>query len=193
MLHTTHAAAETQRAEKPSGFIPPGQPEPGALPFPVTPHMAKPPSPSKADFYQLIRARIEKEDELVNQRLIWMVFSQSFMFSAFAILTNAPEKPKTPTMGAQQDLLLWIIPVIALFACALIYIGLLASLLTLKGLRKRYDNYPDDGTADHLPPIQNIGWVRLLSAMAPIGLPLLFVLTWLMLLLNQVIQTGRTS
>jgi hypothetical protein len=146
---------------------------------------------TKADYYQLIRGRIENENELINQRLIWMVFSQSFMFSAFVMLANAPEKAKNPVMSSQQDLLMWIIPGIALFSSGLIYVGLIASMVSAKGFRHLYDEYPTDDTVSFHPPLQNVHWIRWFSVLPPIILPVLFMGTWLFIMLNQIIQSGR--
>ena len=43
---------------------------------------------SGLEYYRLIRERIEHEDNLVVQRLLWLVASQSFLFTACAIVLN---------------------------------------------------------------------------------------------------------
>ena len=45
---------------------------------------------SRADYYRLIRSQIEHEDELVNLRVVWQLLVQSFFFSAYAMLLDAP-------------------------------------------------------------------------------------------------------
>lgn len=40
------------------------------------------------EYYNLFRNRIEHEDNLIVQRLSWLVASQSFLFTAYAITVN---------------------------------------------------------------------------------------------------------
>ena len=44
---------------------------------------------SPLERYQLFRSRIEHEDTLILQRLSWLMASQSFLFTAYAIVTSA--------------------------------------------------------------------------------------------------------
>jgi hypothetical protein len=39
---------------------------------------------------EIIRRRLEHEDNLVNQRLSWILSSQAFLLTGYAILLNAP-------------------------------------------------------------------------------------------------------
>ena len=52
------------------------------------------------EYYNLIRERIEHEDNLIVQRLTWLVGSQSFLFTAYAIASNYLRKS-----GAVSDTL----------------------------------------------------------------------------------------
>ena len=45
-----------------------------------------PPHFNSEDFYKLIRGQIEHEDNLIGTRLNWFMASQSFLFSAYAIV-----------------------------------------------------------------------------------------------------------
>ncbi len=54
---------------------------------------------------EALRRRIEHEDNLVNQRLSWLVASQAFMLTAFAILLNAPLNSLIPAYYAANHLL----------------------------------------------------------------------------------------
>ena len=47
---------------------------------------------SGIQYYKIIRSQIEHEDNLINQRLSWFVAAQAFLFSAYAILLNAPSQ-----------------------------------------------------------------------------------------------------
>ena len=44
-----------------------------------------------------IRRRIEHEDNLLNQRVSWVVSSQAFLLTGYAILLNGPQVLRTNT------------------------------------------------------------------------------------------------
>jgi hypothetical protein len=71
---------------------------------------------TRADYYRLIRSQIEHEDELVNLRVVRQLLVQSFFFSAYATLLDAPQQAKEMVFERMQQLLTWLIPVAALLA-----------------------------------------------------------------------------
>jgi hypothetical protein len=146
---------------------------------------------SSADYYQLIHSQIDNEDNLLNQRFIWLVFSQSFMFSAFATVANAPEKAKAPFFGASQDSLFWLLPVIAIVSTGLIYIGILSSLKSLATLRDHYNQYPQDETVKAYPPMQGSRPSSVVGRLAPMVLPSIFALAWVTIMALQVFHAIR--
>ena len=141
---------------------------------------------SPADIYRLFRGRIEHEDNLIMQRLSWLVASQSFLFSAYAITTNGLSGLGLDAKGAggfseQSALLFRLIPTVAIFVAVLIYISILAALRAIRQMRRLYQGR---SVSPDLPPIQTAATTRLLGLSAPLLLPLLFVSVWLVLLLN---------
>jgi hypothetical protein len=139
---------------------------------------------SSLDLYRLFRDRIEHEDNLIIQRLSWLVASQSFLFTAYAITTNALTNldPKaTGRFVEQAGLLFRLLPTVAICVALLIYISILAALRAIRQIRRIYQSRP--APAD-LPPIQTAATTRLLGLSAPLLLPLLFVSVWLVLLMN---------
>src|SRR5476651_2598852 len=88
------------------------------------------------EFYHLVRSQIEHEDNLNSQRLSWFVASQSFLFTAYAIVTGNLNSHALPWVARQLQLLITLIPVAALTTCALIYATILAGALAMKNLRK---------------------------------------------------------
>src|SRR3978361_1317658 len=92
---------------------------------------------SPVDFYRLIRSQIEHEDNLNSQRLSWFVASQSFLFTAYAIVVgNSPGR--SPHIERQLHLLVFVIPIIALLTCALIYATIIAGAMAMINLRRMY-------------------------------------------------------
>jgi hypothetical protein len=139
---------------------------------------------SALEMYRLFRGRIEHEDNLIIQRLAWLVASQSFLFTAYAITTNGLSSLEPKSAGRfleQAELLFRLIPTVAIGVALLIYISILAALRAIRQMRRLYLAKP---TPPELPPIQTSATTRLLGLSAPLLLPLLFVSVWLVLLLN---------
>lgn len=136
---------------------------------------------SGLEYYQLIRERIEHEDNLVVQRLSWLVASQSFLFTAYAIVLNG----LTGTAAAATLLhphlrLSRLIPVVAILTCALIYVSIVAAVKAIATLRRSYrSRFPSDEI--DLPGIQTGRLTRTLGLCAPLLLPLVFISVWLYL------------
>jgi hypothetical protein len=139
---------------------------------------------SGLETYKLFRDRIEHEDNLIIQRLSWLVASQSFLFTAYAITTNGLTNidPKSAGGFAEQaGLLFRLIPTVAICVALLIYISILAAFKAIRQIRRMYQS---KSTSSDLPPIQTAATTRLLGMSAPLLLPVLFVSVWLVLLLN---------
>lgn len=151
-----------------------------------TSEVVDPPEPlSAADFYQLIHGQISNEDNSMNQRVNWLIISQSFFFSGFATLLSSPPKPEDDGYANLHDLLLWIIPGISLITSLLIYVGILTSLVYMASLRQSFQTYPSDNTTKHFPPIQGTTTARRMAQLPAIAVPLLFICTWVVLLIQQ--------
>jgi hypothetical protein len=138
---------------------------------------------SSLDWYRVFRSRIEHEDGLIVQRLSWLVASQSFLFTAHAIVMNGLTAPAgAGSIASQQTLLVRIIPVVALFNSLLIYVSILAALKAIRELRRFYQAH---AAGIDMLPIQTNRTTRLLGLSAPILLPLLFIMVWLLLLVRD--------
>jgi len=136
---------------------------------------SQPPSPiSLADRYNHVRGQIEHEDNLIAQRLNWFLTSQSFLFTAFAILKGYP--PHSVAM------FLKIIPLIAIAAGVLLMLSILAGLMVMGNLRREYSDWRAAAREAGYPPLQGSCATRLLGTLAPVVLPLTFVTAWIMLI-----------
>ncbi|HTL16000.1 MAG TPA: hypothetical protein VL793_02130 [Patescibacteria group bacterium] len=139
---------------------------------------------SAVETYKLFRARIEHEDNLIVQRLSWLVASQAFLFTAYAITTNGLTGLDSKAAGRyleQATLLFRLIPTVAICVALLIDISILAALRAIRQIRRLYQA---KSISPDLPPIQTAATTRLLGLSAPLLLPVLFVSVWLVLLLN---------
>jgi len=139
---------------------------------------------SPLERYQVFRNRIEHEDNLILQRLSWLMASQSFLFTAYAIVTNGISAPLATPANVfinRLAILEQIIPIVALLNSLLIFISILGALKAIWELRREYDRKPR--TLEDIP-LQTSRLARVSGLSAPVLLPLLFLAVWLFLLLQ---------
>src|SRR3954470_7833426 len=75
--------------------------------------------------YTTIRTQIESQYNTSNQRIFWLILSQSFFFNAFVMLINGqPPPPKMPVYNS----LMWIIPAASLVTILFTYIDIFGSI-----------------------------------------------------------------
>jgi hypothetical protein len=144
---------------------------------------------TQAQYYDRIRSQIEQGDQQINLRVIWQLIAQAFFFNAFTSLLSSDAEAKNQLFEGQQQLLLWLIPVTGLTAGIFASIGIYASLANIHHLRALYEGFsdskrPDDHSAKRFPPIQGPDRFRKLGTVAPIGLPILLTLAWLIIVIR---------
>jgi len=136
------------------------------------------------DQYRLVRQQIEHEDNLVSQRLSWLLGSQSFLFTAYAISLNGPVQIRTKPYESTISLLILLLPLVSILSALLIWLAVIAGVWTMFKLRRAYlvgfRNIFDDG----VPTVQSIGGPLVLGHFAPVLLPALFIVIWLMLMIR---------
>lgn len=143
-----------------------------------------PESLSPLECYHIFRNRIEHEDNLIIQRLSWLMASQSFLFTAYAIVTNG----LTGLMAKNDNMLVHrlltleqIIPIVALLNSLLIAFSIFGALIAINQLRCSYKKRT---AALRTLPLQTSPVPRALGLAAPVLLPLLFLAVWLFLLMQ---------
>lgn len=90
------------------------------------------------------RKRIEQEDNLINQRLSWLIGSQSFLMGGFVMLRNNPQTyPReggtlalTSAYLQQNALLVYVILVAGFLIALCSAIGVFAALMAVRRWRK---------------------------------------------------------
>src|SRR5215469_16780068 len=125
------------------------------------------------DWHRLFRSRLEHEDSQIAQRIGWLVSSQAFMFTAYAIITNALRNPPPAPDGigifpGQAMLLFRLLPLVAIFTALLIYTSILAAFMEIRELRRAYQHKATVPENLFQPSIST----RLLGLVAPTLLPL---------------------
>jgi hypothetical protein len=140
---------------------------------------------SRIQYYQIIRSQIEHEDNLINQRLSWFVAAQAFLFSAYAILLNAPSQVRLQRFATQQEILFSLIPLVAIGVSILIYITVVAAMLAMANLRRLLEGHMNEEESALLPPVQGYRQTLLLGQASPILMPFLFLISWIVLLIKS--------
>ncbi|RPH40416.1 MAG: hypothetical protein EHM91_11130 [Planctomycetota bacterium] len=144
----------------------------------------KPARLDDAAFAALLRVRIEHEDNLIVSRTSWLMASESFLYTAYAIALNGITTPGMSNVEHQARLLK-LIPLVGIACSLLILTGILAAIRAMAWLRKLYrTRLPDDATVGLAPiqtPIPNVA----AGLAAPVLLPTVFVIVWLYLLSTE--------
>lgn len=136
-----------------------------------------------ASYCDALRRQIEHEDNLIVSRISWLVASQSFLFTGYAIVMNGPVQTRNLAFIARQDQLLRILPVVAILVCLLIYLGVLAGVRVMSMLHKEVREH-HVGPLGLRPPIQGTRLTLTLGLAGPLCIPPLFAIAWLLVLLG---------
>src|ERR1043166_7894961 len=91
---------------------------------------------------ETIRKRIEHEDNLLNQRLSWIVSSQAFLLTGYAVLLNAPLELRNKEFVHAHALLMKLIPLTSICVTVLLWFGILAGILAMRDLRACAETHP---------------------------------------------------
>lgn len=142
-------------------------------------------SDSRAN-YAIFQAHLSHENDNLNQRLFWYVFSQSLLLGAYGAALNVPEKPRNADFAEQQELLVWLIPSTALVLSGLLYLMIIVSIRHMSGLRKQFEAQANDTVAD-LPPLHGDPTLRRIGDLAYLTIPLVLTALWLGLLSRLVL------
>ncbi len=134
-----------------------------------------------AEFYHLVRSQIEHEDNLNSQRLSWFVASQAFLFTAYAIVVSNIQPQRTDWVARQHRLLTTLIPVVSLLTGLLIYATIVAGSIAMVNLRKWYKLH-EQSHSHAFPPVQGYRLTLLFGQAGPLGLPPIFIATWVALI-----------
>ena len=128
--------------------------------------------------YDAVRSRLDHEDNLIVQRLSWMLGSQSFLFTGYAIALSAGQALAADRMRV----LLWVMPGVGIATSLLIYAGILAALVAMRRLATDFAARVPEASGLGLPPIRSSEGLLRAGLAAPLGLPVLFVVAWVCLL-----------
>ena len=124
------------------------------------------------EYYDQMRRQIEHEDDLITQRLSWLMASQSFLFTAYAIVLNGlqPHNGGTPLETTKLNFC-HLVPIAGIVSSALIYASIWGGVLEIRTLRKLWSSLGLEAAPANLPPIQSGGLPFLLGQMTAPSFP----------------------
>lgn len=125
--------------------------------------------------------QLEHEDVLMVNRLSWLVASQSFLFTAYAIVLNQSSAAGTPVTAMRRGQLMQIVPELGLATCGLIYLGVVAGIYVTVSLRREVKQQLTGAPGVRVRR-QSSRAPHALGLAAPLLLPPLFCAAWVVLL-----------
>jgi len=141
-------------------------------------------TPQELSYGDAVRRQIEHEDVLIVNRLSWLIASQSFLFTGYAIILNGPVLTRNEHYAVHGELLVKIIPLLAISAGTLIYLGICGGVRVMANLRRELARH-HAAIGNLRPAIQGTPLTLFLGHCAPLGLPPIFAVAWTILLLTQ--------
>src|ERR1700761_9276028 len=85
--------------------------------------------------FSLLQARLSHEDDLINQRVSWLVNSQSFLLTAYAITLNGLAADASKPLAVVQRKLLDLLPMVGVACVVLVAVALVGGLCAIAELR----------------------------------------------------------
>ena len=125
--------------------------------------------------------QLEHEDGLMVNRLSWLVASQSFLFTAYAIALNGTSAGRPALAAGRQGQLMQIVPALGLATCGVIYLSLMAGIVVTMALRRDLRKHlkARGGVRSRL---QGNAATHAIGLAAPLMLPPIFFVAWVVLL-----------
>ncbi|MBE9005078.1 hypothetical protein IQ259_08505 [Fortiea sp. LEGE XX443] len=135
---------------------------------------------SQKDFYEYTVRQIEREQNLVNNRLSWMLTFQGFLFASIALVANKDTEPSIRLVFRN------VIPAIGIAVALLAFIGIHAAALSSNEIKAKWKQRA--GFQDY-PPTFGTSKISLLGRITSYGIPTSVVLAWLLLLFGLITVT----
>ena len=124
--------------------------------------------------FSLIQTRLSHEDDLINQRISWLVNSQSFLLTAYAITLNGLAADANKPLASVQRKLLELLPIVGVGCVVLVCVALTGGLCAMGELRRfAASNFPKNRLFLISKPT-----AQFLGVSAPVLIPLVFLLIW---------------
>jgi hypothetical protein len=127
----------------------------------------------------VIQSRLAHEDDLINQRISWLMSSQSFLLTAYAITLNGLAGDIGRPEATVQRRLLELLPTTGIACVILVGIAVIGGMFALSELRRiAVEKFSSDRVDIICSPR-----IQFLGISAPILIPLVFLFIWVAILL----------
>ena len=129
--------------------------------------------------YLFFREEMRHEDNLINQRVSWLIGSQAFLLGAFATLVNATGNTPAPSLDKLKGLMVEGLPIAGILAVLAGYSTILAAVIHVNGIRR----YIQHRQCRQMPSLYD--WhllTRRMGMIGPLVTPLIFVAFWIVVL-----------
>ena len=135
-----------------------------------------------SDLYKVIRAQMEHLDNTISQRTIWLVISQSFFVSGYAILVTGI--PKEPTFIRLQAMLVICFPIVSSIMVLLSFFDIIAGMAYMKKLDRFLDEQKKAGVQPptNYPPVNGFKMLNGIKNLSPFAVPIIFIVFWIFIL-----------
>ena len=124
--------------------------------------------------YVLLREEIRHQDNLVNARLSWLVSSQAFLLSGFAVTLSGTALSLLPIYAKVNIVLFASLPIAGLVTDIVSYATIWAAILRMRNIRQ----LANGSNPPHLPTIQAEAFERRLGLAGPVLIPIVFLIVW---------------
>jgi uncharacterized protein (DUF2062 family) len=125
--------------------------------------------------YILLREEIRHQDNLLNARLSWLMSSQAFLLTGFAVMLNGTASPVLPSHTKVIAVLVASLPVAGLVTNIVSYATIWAAILRMRNIR----DLADGMHPPRLPSVQAEAFARNLGLAGPVVIPIIFLAVWL--------------
>ena len=131
--------------------------------------------------YVFLREEIRHQDNLVNAQLSWLVSSQSFLLSGFAVTLNGSAQSLLPIYAKLNVILVTSLPVAGLVTDVSSYLTIWAAIHRMAKIR----HLAGRSHPSHLPSIQAEAYLRRMGLAGPVLIPVVFLGVWLAIVVER--------
>jgi hypothetical protein len=124
------------------------------------------------DFYDYTTQQIERENDLINNRLSWMLTFQGFLFAALALVVNKDTEPAVGLIFKN------VLPIIGIAVALLAFLGVLAAYISIDNIKQKWKKQLGN---QQYPPAHGTPLASFLGRITSYGIPISIVIAWLLI------------
>jgi hypothetical protein len=148
-------------------------------------------APEYLEIYRLFRERVNQEDNLVNQRIGWVLWSNAIFFAFFAGTTTIISGKGDPAIVGPLAAAPIIVALVGVVCTIGLSLGISAALNEIEYLCERYNSHPSVRNAMQDGRVPNLVGHRnnhLLGKLIPWFVPISMGALWILLLMFHYLE-----